>query len=615
MALYRFGWVDPTLETIDDLEKKSINDHNSLVNNGGNNSHAAINNHISSLSAHGTSSDIVGENDNQILTNKTISASDNTVLIPIIAYGDTDIRNVIDQKLLSNVAVNFGSVSTIASVIAGINVEGIRGIFNEIYDTMGTNTTTVNGVNPLTTDTYLHSNVNQDVRSTSSPAFVSETLSNQLTLNTGAFHPIIINQSSNTSGNDILFQKSAVNIFGIGTNESTTETFTWTFAPRDYKIGTNNTERLRIPSGGISNNNAITNILGINGTTLVYKNDIVDASTSQTFTNKQIDSSINTITITNSPLSVTNINSLINQDLRTTASPSFVTLNSTNQANIQTTNTSGIIINQALNLAANTNGIAIQSGGITKLFIGHNQSTDQSYLSSTTSLRLLSGSSQRILIDTAGLINITSGGGISLHVGGNTSFTFVGKADLGYSSGPGSWFTSAATGDINLRNTDTTRSLNLGVGSSTAQLQLSNTVTKNVITSIDDYTNNTTKARSTFPISTTSAAGVTTTLLTIPIPTNSSIAVFMYLSTRKLSGTITGYGSYIFDWKAINNAGTVTSTNGSNQAKSEQSVAGAFAGKITPSVSVSTTNLLVNLGNTFVDGILTESGYIEVLFS
>lgn len=130
-----------------------------------------------------------------------------------------------------------------------------------------------------------------------------------------------------------------------------------------------------------------------------------------------------------------------------------------------------------------------------------------------------------------------------------------------------------------------------------------------------NYYVSTTKAVTTFPISASSAAGATTIILNIPVATNTAIGIFAYLTTRKLTGTIQGYGSYIYDWKAINNAGTVTQTNGNNQAKSEQAVAGAFAGKITPSIAVNGSGIDVRVANTFVDGTLITGGYIEVLFA
>src|SRR5687768_2516141 len=58
---------------------------------------------------------------------------------------------------------------------------------------------------------------------------------------------------------------------------------------------------------------------------------------------------------------------------------------------------------------------------------------------------------------------------------GNTSFTIPTKMDLGYSNNNAAWYTSAVVGDINLRNIDSTKSLNLGVGSGTAQLKIANT--------------------------------------------------------------------------------------------------------------------------------------------
>src|SRR5688500_11696089 len=64
---------------------------------------------------------------------------------------------------------------------------------------------------------------------------------------------------------------------------------------------------------------------------------------------------------------------------------------------------------------------------------------------------------------------------------GNTSFTIPTKMDLGYSNNNAAWYTSAVVGDINLRNIDSTKSLNLGVGSGTAQLKISNAIaTSNV---------------------------------------------------------------------------------------------------------------------------------------
>ena len=141
------------------------------------------------------------------------------------------------------------------------------------------------------------------------------------------------------------------------------------------------------------NDNTITNILGLQGTTLVFKNNVLDTSTTQTITgsktfntnpqinaivksgniitiplstttlvgkdtvdillNKEIDTNSNSIFITSSPLTSVDINTLINQDVRTTSSPTFVTNNLTNKLNIDTTIGQGIILNCTNNLIQN----------------------------------------------------------------------------------------------------------------------------------------------------------------------------------------------------------------------------------------------------------------------
>jgi hypothetical protein len=51
-------------------------------------------------------------------------------------------------------------------------------------------------------------------------------------------------------------------------------------------FATNNIERLRIPAGGIANDNSLTNVLALNGTTLGYVNDLIDLTGTQTLSNK-----------------------------------------------------------------------------------------------------------------------------------------------------------------------------------------------------------------------------------------------------------------------------------------------------------------------------------------
>lgn len=576
-----------------------------------------------------------GGNTPEVLMNKTIDSGDNTITITRPGLIAENINNIIDQQLKTTDNVGFGSVSTLGGVFAGSGCQGGFGHFDTINSQAVDNTCTVNGVNPLTTDTNLNAHIGSSIVHGATGAVVGTTNTQLLT-----------NKSLSDTSTSIVdsVDNSKRLLFDVNGSSATSTTLTavqtanrvLTFPDAsDTLVARNTTDTLTnksVDSGsntitltnvfltgvdvnnvlgqavrpidspsfaglsltGIANNNGVSDILALNGSSVVYKNNIADTSSVQTFTNKNLSDSTTAI------VDVGDATKRILFDAAGNTGTS-TTLTSSQLANAVLTlpaSTTSLIGNDTINTLSNK---TIDSGSNT--------------LSITNSP--LSGANVNTLINqdvrtSAGPTFTTF---VHLTQAGNASFEITGKGNFCHSGSAGAFFTNSATGDINVRQDDSTKSLNLGVSNATAQLQISNTITKNVVTSVDDYVTNTLKAKSVFPISTTSAAGATTILLTVPVPTNTSVSIFMYFSTRKLTGTITGYGSYIYDWKALNNAGTVTVTNGSNQAKSETAVAGAFAGKITPTATVSTTNVNINLANTFVDGTLIEAGYIEVLFS
>ncbi len=194
-----------------------------------------------------------------------------------------------------------------------VGTDATQELTNKIIDS-ASNTVRIGGV-------AVGSLIGQDVRTGASPAFVSLGLTGRLSMDTGATHPVTINQSSSTTGNDVMFQRSGVNVFSIGTNETSNEIYTWVPAARDYGIRTNSIERVKLLSSGISTDNTTINVLGLQGAaTLVYKTTVADTSSSQVFTNKTIDSASNTVRIGGVA-----VGSLIGQDVRTSASPTFNT--------------------------------------------------------------------------------------------------------------------------------------------------------------------------------------------------------------------------------------------------------------------------------------------------
>lgn len=122
---------------------------------------------------------------------------------------------------------------------------------------------------------------------------------------------------------------------GMFIDSSANTTSLWNASSMPLVIASGNAERLRIPSAGIGLDNTSTSILGLVGTSLVYKNNVVDSNSSQVLSNKDIDSAVNSIKVGG-----TAIGSLLGQDVRASASVSFagvaVTGNSIRINNSQT---------------------------------------------------------------------------------------------------------------------------------------------------------------------------------------------------------------------------------------------------------------------------------------
>lgn len=94
---------------------------------------------------------------------------------------------------------------------------------------------------------------------------------------------IIINGNNVGFSNGLLIKDLGTPKFAIQTNPGSGESYLNSIVgPLKFLVG--NSERLRILNTGIPNNNALTNMLCLNGTVLSFKNDVMDLGTAQTAT-------------------------------------------------------------------------------------------------------------------------------------------------------------------------------------------------------------------------------------------------------------------------------------------------------------------------------------------
>jgi hypothetical protein len=232
----------------------------------------------------------------QTLTNKTLTApiistitNTGTLTLPTATttlVGRTTTDTLTNKTLTAPIIATISNTGTLTLPTSTDTLVGRATTDTLTNKTIGSTTNTIT----ITSGSLAADNINtvldQKVKTTNGVTFA--TVTTQQVIVSTAVNDAIIVRSSTAQNNEILFQNSGLTdqtAFGYDVNNSL-HRGCWGYLNSPMVFATNNLERLRIPAGGVANDNSITNILGLSGTTLAYKNNVVDTSTTQTLSNK-----------------------------------------------------------------------------------------------------------------------------------------------------------------------------------------------------------------------------------------------------------------------------------------------------------------------------------------
>lgn len=234
---------------------------------------------------------------------------------------NTKIGNFTDSLFVNGIDVGSGNVSAAAHIAATSNIHGTTSAVVGLSDTQTlTNKTIDSGSNTIQVNAVdINNLINQDVRTTAFTTFNGVNSLGTLQCQNGN---LAVNQPLDLSltNNGLVVRSAGIFKFECGHSQLADDSYIRSVP--DLNIAVGGSERLRFLSTGISNDNTITNLLGLQGTTLVYKNNLID-------------------------------DTLVNQDVRNVSSPTFVSPSITS-LNVNTTNAQ--IIEQ------------VRIGGVPKLY-------------------------------------------------------------------------------------------------------------------------------------------------------------------------------------------------------------------------------------------------------
>lgn len=296
-----------------------INGVNPLTTN------TSLTTHIADTAAHGATGAVVGTTNTQTLTNKTIvggsyksSAPDQAITFltsaltapRIVSWPDAGSTVVLasNPQTINNKALDDSSTTITDSADATKKI---------LFDAGGTTATgtvltcaqTANRVItfPDATTTLVGTGVTQTLTNKTLTAPIISTISNTGTLTL-------------PTSTDTLVGRATTDTLTNKTFDDTTTSFADTADPTKlFKIN--------VGSGSTTGTTMSIQTAQTANRTLILpdiSSTLVALGGAQTLVSKTLDSASNTLTITNSPLSAANVNALINQDIRTSATPTFV---------------------------------------------------------------------------------------------------------------------------------------------------------------------------------------------------------------------------------------------------------------------------------------------------
>ena len=455
---------------------------------------------------------------------------------------------------------------------------------------------------------------------------------------------ITLNSTAGGTVSDIQFEAAGTPQLNVGINPTSGDSYI--SAQGDLTISTANTARLTIPAAGVVQDDTVNNVLVLDGGVLKYR-----AATSISGGNP------------------------FDQDLNTTDQPSFVKLSVipngavSGSAGIELTSDDNTKVGYVdfnygatdyygrLSYEHSTNRFYLFTDQVERMTL------DGNYLKSNVPLRVssindaaggaavnINGSlalaanntatvtnktintgSNTIVSAAAGNVNLDSlinqdvrttaaptfRTAVNVTQAGNGGFTITGEGDFAYSASAGAYFTNAAAGDVNLRQQDNTKSLNIGVGSGTSQLEIDNNfvIANKPIMAANIYSpanvfNIYANVYNLFSVADGTMGTTPFTILNFTTGVGHTYVVKLKVTGYITSGADAGSSGYFqYSYRFVNNR-TLTNAVTFESLKSASSGYGA-----NPVPSAVGSNIQVTLAGSGVSSVYSWGGMVEVFVS